>query len=57
MIERYALVAGRIRQELTELEQVVARAERAVAAARRRSENQVDLLAFADFLEQLAQED
>jgi hypothetical protein len=57
VIERYALVAGRIRQELTELEQVVARAERAVAAARRRSENQVDLLAFADFLEQLAQED
>jgi hypothetical protein len=40
VIERYALVAGRIRQELTELEQVVARAERAVAAARRRPEDQ-----------------
>ena len=34
MIERYAVVAGRIRQELVALEQVVARTERAIAAAR-----------------------
>lgn len=35
MIERYALVGGRIRQKLKDLEQVVSRAEQAVAAARR----------------------
>ena len=40
MIERYAITAGRIRQELTNLEQVVERAERAVAAARQRPEEQ-----------------
>jgi hypothetical protein len=40
MIERYAVVAGRIRQELADLERVVARAERAVAMARQRSEDQ-----------------
>jgi len=39
-MERYAVAAGRIRQELTELERVVARAERAVASARRRPEDQ-----------------
>lgn len=36
MIERYALVSGRIRQELEDLERVVIRAERAMAAVRRR---------------------
>lgn len=40
MIERYIVVAGRIRQELTELEQVVERAKRAIAAARRHPEDQ-----------------
>jgi hypothetical protein len=40
MMERYAVVAGRIRQELVELERVVTRAERAVAAARQSLENQ-----------------
>jgi hypothetical protein len=40
MSERYRVVAGRIRQELTELERVVARAERAVTAARQRPEDQ-----------------
>lgn len=40
MIERYAVVAGRIRQELTGLERVVDRAERAMAAARGRPEEQ-----------------
>lgn len=40
MIERYVVVAGRIRQELSDLEQVVARAERAMAAARGRAEDQ-----------------
>ncbi|RMF84163.1 MAG: hypothetical protein D6736_19865 [Nitrospinota bacterium] len=40
MIERYLVVAGRIRQELAELERVVSRAERAVAAARRHPEDQ-----------------
>lgn len=39
-MERYAVVAGRIRQELTELERVVARAERAIASARGRPEDQ-----------------
>ncbi len=40
MIEHYAVVAGRIRQELASLEQVVGRAERAVAAARQRPQEQ-----------------
>ena len=40
MIERYAVVAGRIRQELTDIARVVARAERAIAAARQRPEDQ-----------------
>jgi hypothetical protein len=40
MMERYAVVAGRIRQELVELERVVARTERAIAAARQRPEDQ-----------------
>ena len=40
MIARYAVVAGRIRQELTELERVVARAERAGKAARRQTKDQ-----------------
>ena len=40
MIARYAVVAGRIRQELTEPGQVVARAERAGKDARRQTEDQ-----------------
>lgn len=40
MIAAYLELATRIQQELTDLEQVVARAERAVVAARRQSENQ-----------------
>lgn len=40
MIKRYAIVAARIRQELTSLERVVNRAERAIAAARQRPEEQ-----------------
>jgi hypothetical protein len=40
MIERYLVAAGRIRQELVELERVVARVERAVASARRHPEDQ-----------------
>jgi hypothetical protein len=40
VIDRYVVVAGRIRQELSDLEQVVARAERAMAAAIRRAEDQ-----------------
>jgi hypothetical protein len=40
MIERYAVAAGRIRQELTIIEQAVDRSERATAAARQRSEDQ-----------------
>ena len=40
MNERYLVAAGRIRQELADLERVVSRAERAVAAARRRPEDQ-----------------
>lgn len=40
MIERYGVVAGRIRQELAGLERVVDRAERAMAAARQPSEEQ-----------------
>jgi hypothetical protein len=40
MIEDYLVVAGRIRQELAELEWVVARAERAISAARHRAEDQ-----------------
>jgi HepT-like protein len=35
MIERYALVSGRIRQELRDMERVISRAEQAIAAARR----------------------
>ena len=40
MIEDYLTVANRIRQELDDLERVVARAGRAIRAARRRSEDQ-----------------
>jgi hypothetical protein len=40
MIEDYLIAAGRIRQELTDLDRVVKRAERAIAAARRRPEDQ-----------------
>jgi hypothetical protein len=40
MIEDYLIVADRIRQELGELERVVARTERAIEAARRRPEDQ-----------------
>jgi hypothetical protein len=40
MIEDYLVVAGRIRQELADLERVVARAERAISAARHRPVDQ-----------------
>ena len=40
MIERYALVSGRIRQELTDLEHVISRAEQAMATARRQPADQ-----------------
>jgi hypothetical protein len=40
VIERYLVVAGRIRQEVANLERVVTRAERAVAAIRQRPEDQ-----------------
>lgn len=40
MIERYAVASGRIRQELADIERVVARAERAMVAARQQSEDQ-----------------
>lgn len=40
MIERYVILAERIRQDLANLEGVVERAERAVAAARRRPDDQ-----------------
>ncbi len=40
MIEDYLIVADRIRQELGDLERVVARAERAITAAHRRPEDQ-----------------
>jgi hypothetical protein len=40
VIERYLVVAGRIRQELTDLDRVVTRSERAVSAARQRPEDQ-----------------
>ncbi|MGB9887221.1 MAG: hypothetical protein ACPLPT_01490 [Moorellales bacterium] len=40
MIERYLLVASRIRQELGDLERLVARAERALSSAKRRSRDQ-----------------
>ena len=40
MIEDYLVVAGRIRQELADLKRVVARAERAIGAARHRPEDQ-----------------
>jgi hypothetical protein len=34
MMERYAVLAARVRQELASLERVVGRAERGIAAAR-----------------------
>ena len=40
MIERYAVLAARIRQELASLERVVDRAERGIAAAQARPEEQ-----------------
>ena len=40
MIEDYLVLAGRVRQELADLERVVARAERAVTAARQRPVDQ-----------------
>ncbi|MFQ6014650.1 MAG: hypothetical protein ACE5NP_04320 [Anaerolineae bacterium] len=40
MIEDYIVLASRIRQELADLERVVARAERAIAAARQRPADQ-----------------
>jgi hypothetical protein len=40
VIEGYLVVADRIRQELTDLERVIARAERAITAARQRPEDQ-----------------
>nr|BAL58848.1 hypothetical conserved protein [Candidatus Acetothermum autotrophicum] len=40
MSEHYRVVAGRIRRELADLEHVVARAERALAAAQQRPEDQ-----------------
>jgi len=43
VIGRYAVLASRIRQDLAEIERVVRRAERAIAAARQRDANR-DLL-------------
>ena len=40
MIEEYTILAGRIRQELTELERVISRAERAMTAAHQHLEDQ-----------------
>ena len=40
MTEEYAAPAGRIRQELCDIEHAVARAERALAAAGKRSQDQ-----------------
>jgi hypothetical protein len=40
MIKDYLIVADRIRQELTDLERVIRRAERAIQAARRHGEDQ-----------------
>lgn len=40
MSEQYRVIAGRIRRELADLERVVARAERALAAAQQRPEEQ-----------------
>ena len=40
MIQRYLIVAERIKQELAELERIVSRAERALAATRRHPEDQ-----------------
>ena len=40
MIERYILLAGRIRRELEELDRLVERAERALMAAQQRPEDQ-----------------
>ena len=39
MIERYIVLDGRIRQELGELQRILARAKRAVAAFQRHSED------------------
>lgn len=40
MIEEYAALAGRIRQELADIENAVARAERALVAARKQTQDQ-----------------
>jgi hypothetical protein len=40
MIERYAVVAGRIRQELADIDRVVSRVERAMTAAQQRPQDQ-----------------
>ncbi len=40
MIKDYLVVASRIRQELTDLERVVTRAERAITATHQRPEDQ-----------------
>jgi len=40
VIERYLVVAGRIRQEVANLERIVTRAERAVTAVRQRPDDQ-----------------
>jgi len=40
VIERYLVVAGRIRQEVADLERIVTRAERAVAAVQQRPDDQ-----------------
>ncbi|ETX04936.1 hypothetical protein [Candidatus Entotheonella palauensis] len=40
MIERYLVVAGRIRQEVVALERLVTRSERAITAMRQRSEDE-----------------
>jgi hypothetical protein len=40
VIEDYLVAAGRIRQELTDLERVVARVERAITVAHQRLEDQ-----------------
>jgi len=43
MIERYLVVASRIRQELTDLERVVSRAEQAMGLARNSTEHDLYL--------------
>lgn len=40
MIERYAVVAGRIRQELADIDRVVSRVERAMTAAQQQPQDQ-----------------